>query len=104
MNDGIGAREAFDRLAEVGHIGSDERIERLGGRSEVDASDVMTVLEQIRDDGASCFPVRAGDDDLHWSGRFLPVRVAGRGEEGGGHLPVTGIRWMRVALRANERQ
>ena len=57
MNDGLGAGEAFDGLAEVGDVGVDERIGRLRGRSDVDAGDVVPVLEQVATTARPALPL-----------------------------------------------
>ena len=59
VNDRVDAGEALDGLAEVESDPREQRRrERLGGRSDVDAEDVVAVLEQIRDDGSSRLAAR----------------------------------------------
>ena len=63
MDHRVGPAQRLDRLAEVGEVGDELVAGDLGRAHEVDAQDVLSVCEQIGDDGASRLAAPAGDDD-----------------------------------------
>jgi hypothetical protein len=64
MDDRIGAPERVDGLAVVGQVGDQLLVLRqVGVAGQIDADDVVTVLEQVANDRAAGLAGAAGDED-----------------------------------------